>query len=570
MRNVFYKLIIFTVVLTALLWSCQSKTQNELQSKETELALERNAELSREIQIHITDFSGKVNSSYSYLYTKTFFYQSRSYLPFWSDTGKASKYTLSFLNFLDTCEYTGLVKEDFNVKEIHELWKELQYDSNSKKQFKKWSRLDLLLSNAFFNVCNDLKRGRLYSDSIHWKNDTAKYRSFFVPLIDSFALSSNCNLFFNSLQPKWSEYKSLRSELKRFLKNKDTTKYTFIDRKLLKISLNDSLKFYNNLFKRLYQESLMDTLFDFQTLPDSTSIAQSISAWQKKHDVVMDGKLSDEFIKAINLTDHYKYLRLILTLDRYKLLPDTMGNTYINVNLPAFELKLWDNDTVALYSKVICGKPITPTPQLSSAIREIVTMPTWTVPPSIIKKEMLPQLKKNPSYLSKKGLSLYDNKGKKLDALTIDWTKYKKGIPYKIRQKSGTGNALGVIKFNFANDHDVYLHDTNERYLFQRKKRALSHGCVRVEKWMELATLIAQKDSLQCTPDVKLKYNADSIANYIANHKNQRIGIKYPIPIFINYFSVASVDGKLVFYNDIYNDDEKLINKYFSTLKLQK
>jgi murein L,D-transpeptidase YcbB/YkuD len=324
------------------------------------------------------------------------------------------------------------------------------------------------------------------------------------------------------------------------------------------------------LFERLYQESLLDTLYDFQALPDSILIAQSITAWQKKHDVVMDGKLSDEFIKAINLTDHYKYIRLILTLDRYKLLPDTMGTTYINVNLPAFELKLWDNDTVALYSKVICGKPITPTPQLSSAIREIVTMPTWTVPHSIIKKEMLPQLKKNSSYLSKKGLSLYDNKGQKLDATTIDWTKYKKGIPYKIRQKSGTGNALGVIKFNFANDHDVYLHDTNERYLFQRKKRALSHGCVRVEKWMDLARLIAEKDSSLSNPDIKLKYNADSISNYIANHKNQRIGIKHPIPIFINYFSVASVDGKLLFYNDVYNDDERLINKYFSKIKLPK
>jgi murein L,D-transpeptidase YcbB/YkuD len=162
---------------------------------------------------------------------------------------------------------------------------------------------------------------------------------------------------------------------------------------------------------------------------------------------------------------------------------------------------------------------------------------------------------------------LYNNKGKKLDALTIDWTKYKKGIPYKIRQKSGTGNALGVIKFNFANDHDVYLHDTNERYLFQRKKRALSHGCVRVEKWMDLARLIAEKDSSLSNPDVKLKYNADSISNYIANHKNQRIVIKHPIPIFINYFSVASVDGKLLFYNDVYNEDERLINKYFSKIK---
>ena len=570
MRNAFYKSTLITTVLTAFLWSCQSDKHDDHKSKALALALERNIDVSQEIQKCATDLSQQENTNYTFKSPTIFFYENRSFLPYWSDTGEAKKYTLFFLNFLDTCEYTGLVKKDLNVKGIQKLWKAMNGDTNIKMKSVKWARLDVLLTNAFFNVCNDLKRGRLYSDSLSWKNDTSTFRKFFIPMTDSFAQTVDCNAFFNSLQPPIADYKTLRNELKHFLKNKDTTNYTYIDYRLLKNDLSDSLKFYNNLFVRFLKESLVDSMYDFQKPPDSLLVSETIRAWQKKHDLSIDGKLSHDLINAINLTDHYKYIRLLLTLDRYKLLPDTMGETFVIVNLPAFELKLWDNDTVALYSKVICGKQITPTPQLVSAIREIVTMPTWTVPPSIIKKEMLPQLKKNPTYLSKKGLSLFDNKGKKLDPSEVDWTKYNKGIPYKIRQKSGTGNALGVIKFNFTNDHDVYLHDTNERYLFQRKKRTLSHGCVRVEKWMDLAKLIAQKDSMLCSADVKLNYNVDSIANFIAKHKNQRIAIKHPIPININYFSVASVDGKLVFYNDIYNDDERLINKYFSSLKLQK
>jgi murein L,D-transpeptidase YcbB/YkuD len=400
---------------------------------------------------------------------------------------------------------------------------------------------------------------------LSWKNDTSKFTSFFIQQINALVENNNSGFIFNSLQPKYADYWKLRNSMKTFLKNKDTTNFVFIDPSLLKGNLEDSISFYNALFSRLVQDSITDTSLHKNELPDSTVLSNAIKLWQEKHLLTTNGLLNSELLKQINLTDNRKYARLIVTLDRFKQLPDSIQQTFILVNLPAYQLNFWDDDTVVISSKVICGKPLTPTPVLKSAVREVVTYPTWTVPNSIIKKEMLPQLKKNPAYLSKKGLGLYNHKGKKVDPSTVDWTKFNKGIPYKIRQKSGERNALGAIKFNFDNNFDVYLHDTNERYLFQRKRRCLSHGCVRVEQWKNLALAIARYDSLKAKGQFKLKYNSDSIINWIANNEHHRIKINQPIPIIIAYLTCDAENGKLIFHDDMYSDDDRLIKRYFST-----
>jgi murein L,D-transpeptidase YcbB/YkuD len=562
------KVILLTVVIALMASSCQSDNKSSNKANENYLMKNRNKELCNEIKIVVLkkDISKEWGCEFSD--PVLHFYQKREFLPFWSDTGKEKNYALSFINYLDTCEYDGIIKNDFSYSGIKSLWSNLVMDSLRQQHPKNWAKLDVLLTNALFNVCNDLKRGRLYADSLLWKYDTSKFSSFFDKMATDFAKSRNLNSFFISLQPKLHDYKLLRNQIQSFVKNMDTTQYFLVDYSLLKKNETDSLAFYNSLFRRFYQESLIDSFHAFKTYPDSLLLSNTIKLWQKKHGVNADGLLTFDLIKSVNLTDNYKYLQLMLTLDRYKKLSDSLGDYFIIVNLPAYQLKFWDADTLAMYSKIICGKQSTPTPQLQSAVNEIITMPTWTVPPGIVKKEMLPQLKKNPGYLSKKGLSLYDNNGRKLNPGSIDWSKYHSGIPYKITQRSGIRNALGVIKFNFKNDHYVYLHDTNERSLFQRDKRCLSHGCVRVEKWMELANTIARKDSILTGKSALMKYNSDSIANCIENKKNRRLEITHPIPLFISYFSVESINGQLVFHKDIYGDDEKLIRKYYSKWKL--
>jgi murein L,D-transpeptidase YcbB/YkuD len=201
---------------------------------------------------------------------------------------------------------------------------------------------------------------------------------------------------------------------------------------------------------------------------------------------------------------------------------------------------------------------------LTSEITDMVTFPQWTIPQSIIKKDILPQLKKDPGYLERKGFSLVDFKGETVNPFTINWSGYKKGIPWKVVQGSGDDNALGIFKFNFNNRYSVYLHDTNQRYLFGNDNRALSHGCVRVQKWEALAFYIAHSDSMAMDEGHPISYTTDSIKTWLDNKSRKRIMIKKRLPLFIEYFTCVTQKDKIVFYDDIYNEDKFLAQKYFA------
>jgi L,D-transpeptidase YcbB len=194
----------------------------------------------------------------------------------------------------------------------------------------------------------------------------------------------------------------------------------------------------------------------------------------------------------------------------------------------------------------------------------MVIYPTWTVPNSIITKQYLPKLKKNPNYLNRLGLKLKNNKGQIIDASSINWDKYSKGIPYKVVQGSGDNNALGIMKFNFDNEYAVYLHDTNQRYLFKNSARALSHGCVRVQEWDKLAYFIARNDSMLVKTGDTLRYTVDSIKQWLTEKRYRRIDVTNHIPLFITYFSCEGKDSAIKFYEDIYGEDKMLREKYFS------
>ena len=184
-------------------------------------------------------------------------------------------------------------------------------------------------------------------------------------------------------------------------------------------------------------------------------------------------------------------------------------------------------------------------------------------PPSIVSKEILPAVRRNPGYLSRKGFYLVDSKGERVDPYSVDWSKYYKASPYRIVQGSGDGNALGIIKFVFANKYSVYLHDTNQRYLFSNNNRSLSHGCVRVQDWEKLAWYILRTDSVAAG---KGKYTpTDSVKTWLREKQKKSIAVRNKIPLFIRYVTCEGEDGNIRFYDDVYAEDKLLREKYFSS-----
>ncbi|HMK04129.1 MAG TPA: L,D-transpeptidase family protein [Ferruginibacter sp.] len=489
------------------------------------------------------------------------FYKNMDHVPVWSKTGEWQSLADSLYQFIEQAETEGLFPEDYHFKHLRSLKNKLDTDSLSRMDAVLWTKADLLLTDGFMRIVKDLRLGRLYPDSVTLNKDSVADKDFFTTTLKTLLEEKQFTQLLITLQPIHKEYWELKKGIKSFVDSMDRKLYTHLNYPYKKADPNDSLLFVKTLQKRLFESNYID--FN-DRLPDSVQLAKVIKNYQVQKKLTADGKFGRILVQSLNNNDVEKFKRIAITLDKYKQLPKKMPEKYIWVNIAGYYLWLIEKDTMVFQSKVIVGKPETRTPLLTAAITDMITYPTWTVPNSIIVKQYLPKLKNNPNYISKIGLKLVDNKGETIDPNTVNWSKYSRGIPYKVMQASGDNNSLGVIKFNFNNPYAVYLHDTNQRYLFKNVSRALSHGCVRVQEWEKLAFYIAGNDSIASLKNDSLKYTSDSIRNWITRKERHRIDVKNHIPLFIRYFSCEGRNGQLKFYDDVYGEDKQLMEKYFA------
>ncbi|MEO6233259.1 MAG: L,D-transpeptidase family protein [Ferruginibacter sp.] len=507
---------------------------------------------------------GKINDSVRLQFSMLVknFYNSNKFMPVWSHKEKWEPMVDTIIGFIEGAEKFGLFPRDYQLKNIKLVKNELDGDSIKRMDAQNWTRADLLLTDGFMHIIKDIKKGRIGLDSTFLKKTNPPLtEDFYFSTLKAFVQKNNFSALVDSLEPPHKGYRELKMSLANFLDSMDRQVYTYVKYSGKFINSKDSLFFIKTIQKRLKESGCV---INTDKLPDSLGLNTAIKKYQQQKNIKIDGKISTSLVKLMNNNDVELFKRIALTLDRYKQMPVTMPDRYIWVNLPSYYMQVFDHDSVALESKIICGKPDTRTPLLYSVISDMILYPTWTVPNSIIKKQYLPKLKSNPYYLSRIGLHLVDSKGETVDPGTVTWAKYTTGIPYKVMQGSGDDNALGIMKFNFSNPYSVYLHDTNQRYLFKNGSRALSHGCVRVQQWDKLAFYIARNDSMNLKAGDSLRYNTDSIKNWLALKEKRRIGVKNGIPLFIAYFSCEARNGKVHFFEDIYGEDKMLREKYFA------
>lgn len=549
------------LLLSACILSCKNGKavkNKDIVEKPENMDKRKSANIS-DIVVYAQENNGKVDDSINlsnpslvqgYYKEKNFkgiFSQQESWLPM-AD---------SLYIFIEQSRYYGLFPSDYNFKNLKAIREKFTGDSLSLKDAALWAKADVMFTDAFFSIALHLHTGRMGKDSTYLNPDSILAETFFYTKIEEALTKSNVRVVLDSLEPNHPAYKELRRGIKSFLDsaNLDIT-YTW-----LSYPYKDSFTFIKSLVKRLQEYGAIP--WTAQNI-DSSILKTAIRKIQKATGLIVDGKFGAQLVRMLNNTDPEKFKHIAITLDRYKQLPLNMPKTYVLVNLAGYYLKLWDSDTVVFESKVVVGKPTTRSPALTSTIFNMITYPQWTIPNSIILKEILPALKKNPGYLEKKGYMLMDSKNELVDPYSIDWSKYSKGIPYKIVQGSGDDNALGVLKFNFNNKYSVYMHDTNQRYYFSRSSRALSHGCIRVQEWQRLAYFILKRDSLSVNPGDIPVYKTDSLNAWLARKEKHTILVKNKLPLYIRYFSCDGRKGKVVFYEDIYGEDKVLREKYFA------
>jgi murein L,D-transpeptidase YcbB/YkuD len=485
-------------------------------------------------------------------------YEAGQYGSSWNAGQKWTAASDSMLGLVRSAQFYGLFPEDYHSATLEAIYTKLVADTSDKTDKKDavlWAKADLLLTDAFMHIVKDVKLGRLPQDSVSLRKDSVLADDFYVQKLQGLLKrQESLASIIGSLEPQHAGYKALKEGVKAFLDSAD------YQRVYTRVPSPKDPGFTTALETRMREGGyLTDSL-----PPDSLQLATAIKKFQQQTGITDDGKAGEGTVRMLNFTDKDRFVSLAINMDRYKMLPEQMPERYIWVNLPGFYMKLLNKDSLEIVSKVICGKPITRTPLLNSSISNLVTYPQWTIPNSIIVKEILPALKKNTGYLAKKGYSLINSRGDEVSADSIDWSKYSKGIPFNVVQGSGDENALGILKFNFPNKYAVYLHDTNQRYLFAKTVRALSHGCVRVQQWEELAYNIVRYDNESeqyiDTPSPK----EDSMSVWLQRKEKHSIGVKNRLPVFIRYFTADAKEGKVVFYDDIYGEDKYVRAKYFA------
>ena len=239
-------------------------------------------------------------------------------------------------------------------------------------------------------------------------------------------------------------------------------------------------------------------------------------------------------------TGHAEQIRM--NMERWRWAPHDLGERYVLVNVPAYQMQVMEGDHPVLAMRVIVGKPDAPTPLFSDKMTYLVFSPYWNIPADILKTEALPHLMKDPEWLERNHMEVVSTKGDVVDASKMDWSDEKAVDAVRIRQAPGPENALGLVKFIFPNNFSVYLHDTPTDKLFFQKRRALSHGCVRVEDPVALAQYVMRD---------RPEWTEERIATAMHANEEETVKLKTPIPVHIGYWTAwVGPDGKTVTYTD--------------------
>lgn len=476
-------------------------------------------------------------------------YANNKYLPLWSSDGRWQPLADSLYSFIEKSKNYGLFPVDYHYRSLAFIHRVFDSDSLTKKSPALWARADVLLTDAFFLLIKHLKQGRLNFDSVTLRTDTVLSNSFYQQTLSTAMQSGAVTPLFHHLEPNNKGYDSLKAYLPAFLAKADFSDHTY-----LTYPYQDSIAFFKALEKRFHEMNLIPAS---ATNLDTLAFMAVIRSYQREQGFKVTGHLSDLLVDKFNDTDAERFKRIAINMDRYKLLPDTLPIAYVWVNLPSFTMSVMDHDTLVFRSRAIVGGPATRTPLLTSEISNFITYPQWTVPYSIIFKEMLPAIQKNVRYLDKENLMIVDQNDSVLDPHLINWRKYNKNhFPFLIKQKQGDDNSLGVIKFNFRNKYSVYMHDTNVRWLFSKSFRALSHGCVRIREWQKLANFLIRNDTLH--------YQADTLKAWIKRQEKHQVSGFAKMPLFIRYFTCEGQNRRIIFFDDIYQEDRTLREKYFA------
>ncbi len=285
-------------------------------------------------------------------------------------------------------------------------------------------------------------------------------------------------------------------------------------------------------------------------------VAAAVARFQERHGIPADSAVGPATLAALNVPVETRIRQIELNLERYRWLPSDFGKRYILVNIPDYRLYAYDGGKERLTMRVIVGDDYGhATPVFADSMTYVVFRPQWDVPRRILVDEVIPKVRQNIVYLAQHSYEVVDTVRNEViaDPAAIDWSGLDStNIHFRVRQKAGAGNALGNVKFMFPNQFSIYLHDTPADHLFDKQKRTLSHGCVRVEDPVKLAGYVLDGQKGWGEDEIR---EAIQPADSTAEIKSTTVDLEHPVPVYLLYLTAFMRDGELHFRDDPYGKD---------------
>lgn len=466
------------------------------------------------------------------------FYEDRDFQPVWN---KRELREQLFRN-IENIEDEGLFFEDYHGERLQNLFQSLNENSEEENNL-----LEILLTDSYLRLAEDLATGKIDPTEVHeiWGTPLNKIDTH--SLLKNALVDGNINKSLDTLKPDHIVYFQLKSALDEFKKNWENEGETTKINTGRLIRPGDKSDRILSIARRLSELGYFRGTIDSTKNVYNKDLQEAVKQFQLEHDLQGDALLGTTTISNLNLTRKDRYHQLLVNLERWRWLPRDFGEHYIIVNIPDFQLSVVKNGDTIRSHKIMVGTEARKTPVFSDEIGYIIYNPTWTIPPTIKKNDVIPGAQKDISYFQKKNIKVYDREGNSVDPASVDWNS-SKARTYTYRQPAGPTNPLGVVKIIYPNEYLIYLHDTPSRSLFERNARAQSSGCVRVQDALGLAKYLLNDQD---------KYNDKKIKDILNSGKTTQVPVKQKVSVHHFYWTAYKKGDTIKFVDDIYNLDQK-------------
>lgn len=470
------------------------------------------------------------------------FYMHRGYRAAWENDSDV----IQLLKSLSDTQADGLDPADFHIDQLAATRASMQATTPTAAQR---ANFDIAATRTFITALLQLRRGKVDPSrlDIHWNFDPvgmdprADMNTFFAALD-----AHNVARAFAQAPPQEAVYGSLRQGLAQLRRIRDMGGWP-------KIAEGESLKpgmdsaAVAQLRARLTVGGYLAPQAKRRTDYDAT-VTAAVKKYQAEQYLGADGVAGATTLAALNVPVEARIDQVRVNMERARWLLYKLQGTFVIVDIAGYKVALYRDGKAIWRSRVQVGKPFRSTPVFQSEITYVTFNPTWTVPPTILVKDMLPKIQSNPGYLAANRIRVIDREGNVLDPSTVDWSNAR-GLT--LRQDAGPDNSLGQVVIRFPNEYAIYLHDTPHRELFAKSVRATSSGCIRVENPLQLVELLFNDP---------VRWNSAGIQAQLANGKTENIRLPVKVPVLLAYWTVdLSNDGRVVFKPDVYGYDSAVL-----------